>query len=108
VPLDAPRPVAATIDHVTLNLVVTFDRALQPGLSSIGNWHCWDDATGAFRRRAPNAALAIAGNTVSGVMSAGVIQAGPSRVTYFGSPLDVLSLTGTPALPFADFPLVVT
>lgn len=49
-----------------------------------------------------------AGSVVSGAMSLGAADPGSDQITFAPPPSDVLSLTGLPAVAFADFPLVVT
>lgn len=98
-----PFPIAATLSTTTGLWTVTFDKALQPGVLDFTNW---------FFRAANTAWLGdfatAAGAVVAGTATQGLEDLGPDVVNFTPPPFDVLSLTGLPAVAFADFPLVVT
>jgi hypothetical protein len=98
--LDAEPPVPISAHFAAGQLVVTFDRLLQPTLVLGSNWF--------FRIANSSYAITFAeaiGSTI--VLSAEPDEAdpGPDIVTYRATVPDVLSLPGTPAAPFTDFPI---
>ena len=98
-----PIPIAATLELLSGDWSVTFNRPLQPGSLDSGNW--------TFRASGQlfiTPTATAAGPVVSGTATAGLPDLGPDVVNYAPPPFDVISVTGLPAAAFLDFPLVVT
>jgi hypothetical protein len=93
-----PIPIQATVDIIPA--VVTFDRALQPGLITPTNW--------AYRFaniRYPGFNVIASANLVTINPGDGESDPGPNVVSYSATTPDVLSLAGVPAAAFEDFPI---
>lgn len=81
---------------------VLFDRELAPGVLDPSNWHATESVS-RFGFNTASAAGSVV--TLSNRFAAGV---GPSLVLdYAPPPFDLLSLQGTPAAAFANFPISV-
>lgn len=109
-PPDPPFPIAATFNVAARLLTVTFNRALQAGPTAIANWANWADLGGGIVSRYLNtAALAIAGNVVSGVTTFIAFDPGHAQVVnYNAAPADVRGDPDGVAVPaFINFPLTL-
>lgn len=107
-PLSPPVPIHADFNCTTKVLVVTWDRQLVAQPTAINNWAAVAQCLIFPDRYANPAPGASAGNTTTCTMAFTGASAGVNRVSYFATPPDVLALVGgVPALPFANFPLVV-
>jgi len=95
---DPPVPISAT--PAGLGIVVVFDRPLQTGIITSTNW--------SFRLANARWFITDATATGSSVIITGSEDEsdfGPDTVTYEATVPDVISLAGTPAAAFTDFPI---
>lgn len=98
-----PLPIAATLVIATGAWTCTFDKPLQPAALNFANW-----TMRASGDQWAATSATSSGAVVSGVALIGLASAGPDVIFFTPPPFDVLSLSGLPAVAFADFPLVVT
>lgn len=97
---EAPPPIPIAASFVDPVLTVQFDRQLQPGLLDEGNWvFRWANDL-YFVLDATAVADTVVCNSVPDVL-----DPGPDVVSYSPPPFDVISLLGTPAAAFSDFPI---
>lgn len=88
---DAPLPLSATYNPLTVTAEVTFDRPLQPGLSSANNWRVYYNLQVA---PADNDAT-ILGNTVTFTKSLFDVPAGlPDAIDFSNTVHDLIGLNG--------------
>jgi hypothetical protein len=99
--------VGATIAAATGDVVVTFDRILQPGATAQANWFVVANIGTGVKTQGVTGPGVILGATVTLPTLEGGIAFPPPGVTYKAVPADVVSRFGLPAAPFDDFPIAV-
>ena len=91
---------SGTFNSSTGFLNLLFDQPLKPAALSTLNfsqryarnlWNYWT--------------INASGSSVTGIANAGPVVPPGKWITYFGTPLEILSVHDVPAVPFTQFPL---
>lgn len=102
-----PVPIAATFDLAANVMTVDFDQPLQVSPLDAPNWNARIQG---FRRSTTQVftSPALPDNRVTARQwTIDLMDPGPDVVSYRPPPFDVLSVPGTPAPLFLDFPVTV-
>lgn len=108
-PHSPPLPLSATIEAATGDVIVTFDRLLDPGTLDALNWAVRADIGPGPRNHTPQVPVTAAGTQVTFTTLPGGLAFPPLGVDYNAAPPDLVALRPphVAAAAFTDFPIVV-